>query len=1376
LNDASARSVFTLLLNAPGVQIEPKTDRGWLIKDSQGNQLWQILAPTGIDANGVPAPLAFAITPEDSSRYRMDLSVDPAWLAAPERAFPVILDPSLADTQYFGGETYVQSTSPNLPSYKQRNRFIGKSTYVGDKGITRVYAPVDLSFLPVGITAAQLGTVEVVFTQYVSERQPNGFNTSVYPVASTWSDQTLTWNNQPPAQTAIANGVLVSAAIGPKHWDITNWAKQVRAGSLPNNGLMIRADDETQGGGIFWSSQCDTLCPASDRPYIQVQMPSDSLIFGDGRDNDLTVPTGTTALIDTVSTAVSATGTAATVANPADFDVGDLVLFHQTQGTANVGRWEFSRIIGISGTNWTLDVPLVYAYDSVAGKAQAIKVPQYQNVTVESGATLSAPAWNGTTGGILVLKVADTINSNAGSRIGVTGFRGGSGGHRLAGNVDPERHGWQGEGRFGIGGRSAASNDAGGGAGQADLPVGDGGGGGGGGSHAVNGQNGTIEPIHQFQDYGRGATITYGADDITTADFGGGGGGAGSDDAIDAFGGGGGGGGGIILAYGAQFIGNGLVDASGSNGGSGVGGGQGAGGGGGGAGGVIKIVAMNVTNASLQALGGAGGSPIAQSGIGGAGGAGRIRIEYCNSIAGIITVDPPTLPIQVGCDPNIDSDFNPQLDTYSFANRAGAPSFQQFVADYGLPATTHIVTETRVLQVISSTTSLTLPISFAPAVLTATLAFTPTAGLTSTAQVGYIPRPISYLYEETVVKALYDDQFTQAYAGALKGGLCAGMASTVADFARSQHLGTNVPVPSAFGGTDTVRGIPNQQSIQDFIQRYHGRQVDSGALNWMAEQGSYKANDLYNHLRARLSSPDWWNDPEIVGIIKGANCTDIEIGHALLPYKIVQQTGNHAFVYVYDSNYPPTSADDASNRFIDFDLTSNTWAYQMAPGVIWSGPTIYSIPLGFFRGQPVLPTQSDTDVMMVDGVHGQAWGVHGRAWGGYKWTFGVHGRAWGDDTGPITGCYVTDTGPTFVQEISRTMRVTPFTGLNSSQTFPDTLFFPAQQNWRFTGTGASYGNIGDMLLFGPHSAAGFLTTASDTSKDSVDIDASFRSLTLHTNDPSKPITAYQMHETDTWTRVYPASNTMLGTTESMTLTVSPSLDQFEVINHAGVAKTLDVGFAHIGSDGIGTIVYPHQSIGPNERRIYTPLNWLNLSHSAIRVDIDANADGAIDRTDWIAGDVFPAAVALRSVPNTPGQSFPIIDRTVAPRQYGWINLDYPLPPRATPKNAMRGNERVLRKWLQFSGNPGLQHRGGFVGVEGRHGDLANDVGYRTARGEAYYHAGDVMIVPLYDRIVQPTRSRPLYYRIVGYAVVRILGIHPNDRDTVRGQLLAKVVY
>ncbi|MBI5305488.1 MAG: fibronectin type III domain-containing protein [Chloroflexi bacterium] len=372
-------------------------------------------------------------------------------------------------------------------------------------------------------------------------------------------------------------------------------------------------------------------------------------VFGDGRDGDLVVTSGMTVYADLVRTNVTASGTTANTGGSTGFAVGDLILFHQSRETANVGRWEFNTITAInSTTNWTLAKPLSYAYDNTNGRAQAIKVRQYRNVTVESGGLITATPWDGWTGGIVVFLAngTTTINgtivangtsasNNSFSPGTGTGFSGGTGVH---GNQGPAT-GYQGSGTNGTGIQSGASNGNGGGAGNftgsggSACRPGAGGGNGTSGNNAVGGTYGGTS--------GNGG-LAAGTSDLTNMVLGGGGGGAACSDSNpnDWNGMGGGGGGGIIYISSRMMTVSGNIIANGGNGGSrtNVGGYSSGAGGGGGAGGSILIKAQQMTLGTnlITAFGGAGGtgSSSGDPTTGGAGGAGRIRIEYQNITPG----------------------------------------------------------------------------------------------------------------------------------------------------------------------------------------------------------------------------------------------------------------------------------------------------------------------------------------------------------------------------------------------------------------------------------------------------------------------------------------------------------------------------------------------------------------------------------------------------------------------------------------------------------------------------------------------------------------------------------------------------------------------
>ncbi len=120
--------------------------------------------------------------------------------------------------------------------------------------------------------------------------------------------------------------------------------------------------------------------------------------FGDGSDgaySSATIPTMTYESCSGTSGSTSLTTAGTSLAN------GDIILIHQSRGTG-VGQWEINKVASGGGTtSITLSQPLQYTYtDSGSSQAQAVVIPQYTNVTVQSG-TWTLSDWAGNTGGLL---------------------------------------------------------------------------------------------------------------------------------------------------------------------------------------------------------------------------------------------------------------------------------------------------------------------------------------------------------------------------------------------------------------------------------------------------------------------------------------------------------------------------------------------------------------------------------------------------------------------------------------------------------------------------------------------------------------------------------------------------------------------------------------------------------------------------------------------------------------------------------------------------------------------------------------------------------------------------------------------------------------
>ena len=142
-------------------------------------------------------------------------------------------------------------------------------------------------------------------------------------------------------------------------------------------------------------------------------------------------------------TAVTAIGcNYVTASSVASFSAGDKVLIIQMQGATinlsnatifgdlspattgigNSGNYEFNEILNISGNTVNLKYRILSAY-TATGSVQLISIPQYTDVNIVG--TLTAKAWDGTTGGVLVFQASGTVTLNADIDVSYLGFRGG---------------------------------------------------------------------------------------------------------------------------------------------------------------------------------------------------------------------------------------------------------------------------------------------------------------------------------------------------------------------------------------------------------------------------------------------------------------------------------------------------------------------------------------------------------------------------------------------------------------------------------------------------------------------------------------------------------------------------------------------------------------------------------------------------------------------------------------------------------------------------------------------------------------------------------------------------------------------------------------
>jgi hypothetical protein len=175
-----------------------------------------------------------------------------------------------------------------------------------------------------------------------------------------------------------------------------------------------------------------------------------------GIDGSLTITAANTILnqYETVTSVSGNTITVSNISNLASAVVsssgalgplasGDLLMIYQAQGAAidtsntvsyggvssynSAGYYEFVTVGSISGNTITLATACASLKNTYASAlAQVIRVPQFSNLTIDSGASITAPAWNGLTGGIVAVHVQGTTTVNGQIDLNGKGFRGGA--------------------------------------------------------------------------------------------------------------------------------------------------------------------------------------------------------------------------------------------------------------------------------------------------------------------------------------------------------------------------------------------------------------------------------------------------------------------------------------------------------------------------------------------------------------------------------------------------------------------------------------------------------------------------------------------------------------------------------------------------------------------------------------------------------------------------------------------------------------------------------------------------------------------------------------------------------------------------------------
>lgn len=273
LHDATAPSAYTFTVTTSrGLRLAPAADGGVDVVDGTGAVRMVFAPPTAVDAAGVAAPpqaVAFEVAGDD-----LRLLVDEAWLTAPDRVFPVTVDPT---TRAFGStqQTMISAANPaanyaSAADLQVGNDPAGQPLRVLAQFDVRAAVPPNVMLLG---TSIQVGAV----VGSAGGNVPVG----VYQVTRPWTSA-ATWNTYDGLNSwTAAGGDIATTNAGSatsdgaydtenmrSYEDEATWLNSALVhgwydGTIANNGLMLKVPaGESAAGAVSW--------PNTDALYLSV--------------------------------------------------------------------------------------------------------------------------------------------------------------------------------------------------------------------------------------------------------------------------------------------------------------------------------------------------------------------------------------------------------------------------------------------------------------------------------------------------------------------------------------------------------------------------------------------------------------------------------------------------------------------------------------------------------------------------------------------------------------------------------------------------------------------------------------------------------------------------------------------------------------------------------------------------------------------------------------------------------------------------------------------------------------------------------------------------------------------------------------------------
>ena len=317
---------------------------------------YTIPAPYMYDASGnISYQVAYAVKESSPNSYSLTVCADENWINAPERNFPITIDPTIQgnDTVW---DTYISSGNPNT------NYGDSQELWISSSNITFMKIEIP-DTIPAGSTITN-ATLNVPFYYYITS---GSLTIGAYEICFPWEEYEITWNiadenpnmglSSSPIGTANLDAANSNGVNNPgiATLNITNLIQYWIDGD-PNFGIALKYISGTNSSVILrsweYSNSAESYYCITYYPIIDITLSTDTMgITGTQQAAYSTYPTGLTPTWSSSDTAV------ATVSSSG-------LITARSQGTTRISASCYDTETG----NTYTDSVLLYVYDSTGIK------------------------------------------------------------------------------------------------------------------------------------------------------------------------------------------------------------------------------------------------------------------------------------------------------------------------------------------------------------------------------------------------------------------------------------------------------------------------------------------------------------------------------------------------------------------------------------------------------------------------------------------------------------------------------------------------------------------------------------------------------------------------------------------------------------------------------------------------------------------------------------------------------------------------------------------------------------------------------------------------------------------------------------------------